>query len=110
MDFLDLTSEAQLSQILENSYKKAQVIFKHSTRCIISSMALKRMHQCYEIEADCWVLDLLRHRDFSNFLAENFQVPHQSPQILVFHNGSLISHTSHEGIDGNFILKSYEKQ
>lgn len=109
MDFLDLNSTNQLDQIEHLSHTSTQLIFKHSTRCIISAMALKRLGSCTSLEANCWVLDLLAFRSISNEIASRYNTEHQSPQLFVIRNGSVIGCTSHEGIDCDFILTRHEK-
>ncbi len=109
MDFKDLTAALQLEHIEQLSHKSTQLIFKHSTRCIISSMALKRLRSCERIEADCWVLDLLTYRSISNEIALRYRTEHQSPQLFVIRDGKVVGSTSHEGIDCDFILTSNEK-
>ncbi|MEY5133702.1 MAG: bacillithiol system redox-active protein YtxJ [Flavobacteriales bacterium] len=109
MDFKDLDSAIQLDQIERLSHKSTQLIFKHSTRCIISSMALKRLRSCTDLPADCWVLDLLSFRSISNEIALRYHTEHQSPQLFVIRNGQVIGSTSHEGIDCDFILTCNEK-
>ncbi|HQX71566.1 MAG TPA: DUF2847 family protein, partial [Chitinophagaceae bacterium] len=39
MNWIDLTSENQLKDIIASSYDRPQIIFKHSTRCSVSSIA-----------------------------------------------------------------------
>lgn len=109
MDFKDLSPSIQLDFIEEKSHECTQLIFKHSTRCIISSMALKSIKTCNEVDAICWVLDLLTHRSISNEIATRYQTEHQSPQLFVIRNGHVIGCTSHEGIDCDFILNCHEK-
>jgi hypothetical protein len=43
MEWIPLTDEAQLQEIVSKSNTKPQVIFKHSTRCSISSVAMQRL-------------------------------------------------------------------
>jgi bacillithiol system protein YtxJ len=105
MEFLTFTPETNLDEILNNSHQTPQVIFKHSTRCIISSMALKRLKLNPNFNIAVWVLDLLNHRDLSNQLATRFNTPHQSPQIFVLVNGQLKATASHEKIDCEFIQR-----
>lgn len=109
MRFSDLTPNNNLEEIERQSRASLQLIFKHSTRCIISSMALKRLKSCPEINADCWVLDLLSFRELSNTLANRYNIQHQSPQIIVLKDGVVIGNASHERIDADFILTFYEK-
>ena len=97
-----LTEIKQLDSIVEESEEKPVVIFKHSTRCSISRMALKNFEREYnleESEATPYYLDLLQHRDISNEIAQKFQVIHQSPQLLLIKNGKSVYDASHSEID-----------
>ena len=68
-----IESENDLNTAIENSNTKNVVIFKHSTRCIISKTVLKN----FENEAensnteniDFYYLDLLNYRNISNEIA-----------------------------------------
>ena len=104
-----LTELSQLEHIDEASVSKSMLIFKHSTRCSISRMALKRFEQEYDIDEahlECYFLDLLNHRDISNEIAQRWHVQHQSPQVLLIKNNKVIAHDSHDGIDANAIKRS----
>ena len=45
MNWITLNNISQLTIIQQKSYERPQVIFKHSTRCSISSMVLKRLER-----------------------------------------------------------------
>src|SRR5437879_13360732 len=91
MNWISLESADQL-----NGIKKQEgysIIFKHSTRCSISLMAKRR----FELECDnlpknlpLYFLDLIKYREISNQIAQDFQVHHQSPQLLLIKNGECI--------------------
>lgn len=99
MNWIDLTSEEQLHQIKVNSNTKPQVIFKHSTRCSISTMAKSRLERDKQPESgDFYFLDLIKHRSISNQIAEDFAVAHESPQILLIKNTECVYEESHSGI------------
>lgn len=99
MNWIPLTSSAQLDLIKEKSTHTPQVIFKHSTRCSISSMALNRLEREVAPEnADFYFLDLIQFRQLSNTVAEVFEVHHESPQILLIKNTECIYDESHQGI------------
>lgn len=102
-----LTELKQLDFITEESVDKPVVIFKHSTRCSISRMALKNFEREYldEDEASLYFLDLLNHRDISNEIADRFHVIHQSPQLLLIKKGKAVYDVSHSEIDAE-ALKS----
>ena len=100
MNWIEITSEEQLERIKEESKKQPVVIFKHSTRCSISSMAKGRLDRETPLEGyPFYYLDLLKYRPISNKIAEDFHVFHQSPQVLVIRNGECIFEESHNGIN-----------
>ncbi len=88
MEFLSLDREEQLEKISEA--EKPQVIFKHNTTCPISKGVLRTLkEEAGTLPADTpfYILDLLTHRSISDAVAERFNVPHQSPQLLLIKNG-----------------------
>ena len=102
IDWTALTEIKQLEEIVAESAEIPVIIFKHSTHCGISRMALRGFEADYnygENEIKPYFLDLLRYRDVSNAVAEKFRVTHQSPQILVIKNGESIFDTSHGDIN-----------
>ena len=97
-----LENSDQLEEIKKTSFEKPVAIFKHSTRCSISRMAWNQFQKHYNIASEnmeVYFLDLIEHRDISNAIADDFQVQHQSPQILVIKDGVCVFNTSHESID-----------
>lgn len=95
-----LTDAAQLNDIKNKSFEKPQVLFKHSTRCSISSVALRRIEKAAGIpDADFHFLDLIRFRNVSDKIAEEFNVYHESPQVLVIKNAKCIYDESHLAIN-----------
>lgn len=102
----DLTQLKQLDDIVEESAEAPVLIFKHSTRCSISRMALKSFEREYAIEegkAKPYFLDLLEHRDVSNEIASRFDVQHQSPQLILIKNGKAVYNSSHSDIDAAMV-------
>lgn len=99
MKWIPLTSIDQLETISQKSNTTPQVIFKHSTRCSISSMALNRLErESAPDQADFYFLDLIQNRALSNEVAEKFEVHHESPQILLIKNRACVYDESHQGI------------
>jgi len=100
MNWIDLNNVNQLAEIKELSKTKAQVIFKHSTRCSISSMAKNRLERTEQPDAtDFYYLDLIKFRSISDKIAEDFNVFHESPQVLLIKNSECIYDESHSGIE-----------
>lgn len=103
MDWNQLDNAAKLAAIKEESNTQKVLIFKHSTRCSISTMALGRLERSWkdnEMTAlKPYYLDLLNFRSISNQIAEDFGITHESPQVLVIENGQCVYHASHSDID-----------
>ncbi len=104
MNWQELTAEAELDKIKELSQVHPVVIFKHSTRCSISSAALDRLERNWK-ETEMgnvtpYYLDLIAYHPVSNKIQEMFYVEHESPQVLIIRNGRCIYHASH--IDINY--------
>ena len=106
MNWIALTDEAQLDTIVEESKSQPVVIFKHSTRCAISSMAKSRLDGEETPEnIKFYYLDLLAYRPISNKVAEMFSVHHESPQVLLIKNGECTFEESHNGIRMDEIME-----
>jgi bacillithiol system protein YtxJ len=107
MDWNALTDLEQLNEIVSLSNEKPVVIFKHSTRCSISRMALKQFENEFNFsdKVTPYFLDLIAHRDISNGIASRFAVMHQSPQLILIKDGKAIYNASHSDIDAE-TLKS----
>ena len=106
MDWKVLSDVAELQEIINRSALKPQVIFKHSIRCSISSVAKGRLDRSdAPSNVDFYYLDLVNHREISNKIAEVFMIDHESPQVLVIRNGKCVYDESHMGINMQEILK-----
>lgn len=107
--WVNLTSSEQLQELLDASVEKPLLIFKHSTRCSISSMALSRFENKMDPEKATNVyLDLLTYRPISDEIAELTHVQHQSPQVLLITNREVIYSATHSEIDASEIMKLIE--
>ena len=101
VNWIPLIFMGQLDEIVSLSDEKPVVLFKHSTRCSISRMALKQFENEFDLEdkVDAYFLDLLEYRDISNEIASRFNVYHQSPQLLLIKEGKSVYDVSHSDID-----------
>jgi len=101
MDWIPLTNLGQLNEIVTVSETKPVIIFKHSTRCSVSRMALKQFENEFDLKdkVDAYFLDLLEYRNISNEIAQRFQVEHKSTQLILIKEGKAIYNVSHSAID-----------
>ena len=102
MNLIHLTNESQLTDIVNDS--TTVVLFKHSTRCSVSNMAWKMFQQEWNnADTPVYCLDLLNYRSLSNAIASQFQIEHESPQVLVIKNGACVYHATHQAIDAAIV-------
>lgn len=111
MNWLTIESLTDLNKAVEDSSMvqfKAVVIFKHSTRCSISSTAKFRLESKWvdDDQIPVYYLDLIKYRELSNQIADDFSVYHESPQVLVLKNGKCCYHASHLSISAQEILSA----
>jgi len=99
MNWIQLTSEKQLIEIKERSSNMPQVIFKYSSRCSLSDLIKDRLERKQvNTSMDFYFLDLIAFRSLSDKIAREFDIAHQSPQVLLIKNGECIYDESHGGI------------
>ena len=99
--WIPLTTENQLEELKNISKTQTVLIFKHSTRCGISNMVIKRFESLFMEEFQflkVYYLDLLQYRIISNDIAKMFEVVHESPQLLVIKNENCVYNASHNNI------------
>lgn len=99
-NWIELNSEEQLMDLINESETKTVVLFKHSTRCSISSSAIYRYENGVKQTDDVRhvYLDLIQYRPISNLIASELKVEHQSPQVIILKNKEVVFTTSHNGI------------
>ncbi len=112
MNWKNITSISDVENIVNDSFSKTCMIFKHSTRCEISAIAKYRLESDWanlEQPTEPFLLDLIDHRDVSNFISEKFSVFHESPQVLLLKNGECFFDTSHLDISVDELNEVFEK-
>tara|TARA_B100001540_G_C15709744_1_gene597969 strand:- start:330 stop:704 length:375 start_codon:yes stop_codon:yes gene_type:complete len=104
-NWVALKEKNQLDELLESSKTTPVLLFKHSTRCSISTMALNRLNQGlnWSLKCNFSYLDLLSFRILSNQIANISKVEHQSPQAILIHKNNVLYSESHGAINANEI-------
>ena len=112
LPWVNIVSIDQLKEVLLSDSEKPKLFFKHSTRCSISSMALNSFESRWTSaleQCDLYFIDLLRHRDVSNEIADLTGVFHQSPQVIVVKGRDIIYDATHSAIDARQIESILKK-
>ncbi len=102
----EITSIELLEEISQGSHERPAVILKHSTTCGISRMVLRQFEIDFNVDpekVDLYFLDLLRYREISNKIATKFNVPHESPQLIIIKDGRVVYDASHGAITAESI-------
>ncbi|MFN0176830.1 MAG: bacillithiol system redox-active protein YtxJ [Saprospiraceae bacterium] len=93
LNWLPFESLEDIERIIKRSHEVPCLIFKHSTRCHICSIAKFRLEDDWDFkpgEMEAYFLDVLINRPVSLQVAETFQVHHESPQVLLIVDGECI--------------------
>jgi len=101
-DWIALTDVRQIEAILARNTDAPIILFKHSTACSVSAKAFDHLKSNYKLTKRpvlFYYLDLLSHRDVSNWIAEKTGVKHHSPQVIVWHNGKVLYVATHQEIN-----------
>jgi bacillithiol system protein YtxJ len=85
----------------ENHY----IIFKNSTRCGTSRMAMNMFSSGYTLPDPVYIVQVVESRQASNRFSELLHVRHESPQLLIIRNGKAVFHRSHHEIDPVEVMK-----
>lgn len=110
MNWINLEGQSQLNDFIKRTVDEESLtvlLFKHSTRCSISSMVLRRIDNI-TLPANVVpvFLDLIAYREISNNVATLLNVEHESPQMLVINKGVVINYASHTSINESFIASA----
>ncbi len=108
-----LTSIDEVDRLDEYSQQQVCLIFKHSTRCSISSIAKHRLSSDWafaEHELRPYFLDLIAFRNVSNEIADRYQVYHESPQVLLIYKGECFFDSSHLDISVGELREQLTKE
>ncbi len=106
MNWRILASSDDLQRAVAESYKHPVALFKHSTRCSISSAAKDRMERHWnfsDAQLPAYYLDLIKHRDVSNEIAAVTGIQHESPQLIILKDGKPVYNASHMEVNPKYI-------
>jgi bacillithiol system protein YtxJ len=96
----DCRTRADFERIVRDSRERPVFLLKHSTRCPISRSALSAYQRFGDDKPDAglWKVLVVEDALLSRQIARDTGVRHQSPQALLFHEGSVVWHDSHWAI------------
>ncbi len=101
---LELTGDVGLYRALNSP---VAVLYKHSTRCGVSSLAIREVERFAAQRPDVptFLIDVLRDRALSEEVAALLEVRHETPQVIVLRNGVRRWDTSHAGVTASALAE-----
>lgn len=106
-----LKSIQEFYELLEENREGDLFIYKHSPRCGLCQMTAPIVetfllsHQ----GVDMCLVDVLADRELSMQIAEHTGVKHESPQVLMFHEGKVVWSASHGEINSDSLESAFRK-
>lgn len=111
-DWVQLESEDAVEEVFAASGGCIQLILKHSQSCAVSFFAKQNLDSVpleEWPEMDRSMVEVVRFRPISQYIAQKTSVRHESPQVLVIANREVIFHASHSEVNKVNIQQAYKK-
>jgi bacillithiol system protein YtxJ len=104
-----LETVEELIEVLQHNEKI--VLLKHSLTCPISQEAYDEFNSFAEENEniDAYFLYVQEARPLSNYIAEQYEIKHESPQALVIENNQVKWHASHWKITSKSLTEATKK-
>jgi bacillithiol system protein YtxJ len=108
----EITTVEEWESCLAESATRLVFIFKHSTRCPISSAAHDAVTRYIAKAAggpEFHLVKVIESRPVSSAVAEALGIEHKSPQLILIKNGQAVWNASHYGINAEGIAEAVKQ-
>ena len=101
----EIRNPVRLDEVLAGA---TGLIFKHSTRCWQSTVALEQVTALLDdgLELPVWLIDVIRQRPLAAAVADRLTIKHESPQAILLVDGNAVWHASHAAIKTGVVGKA----
>lgn len=108
MTLTKIENEEQFNELLQ---KDTFLLFKHSLTCPVSAAAFEEYQKfiAENLELATAYLAVQEARPLSNYVAETFEIKHQSPQAIFFKKGEPVWNESHWRIKTDSLIENLPK-
>ncbi|MEX2515045.1 MAG: bacillithiol system redox-active protein YtxJ [Candidatus Paceibacterota bacterium] len=99
-------------KVLSESEDQPVILFKHSNSCPVSAEAHKRIKKLDRqdvVSESMYIVIVQNAREISDLIAEELEVKHESPQILIIRNREAVYHASHGDIMADTVAQELIK-
>ncbi|WP_394235591.1 bacillithiol system redox-active protein YtxJ [Niallia oryzisoli] len=106
---IKLNSIEEFDQALEK--EQALFVLKHSITCPISQAAYDEYESFTKEQQGfpTYYLTVQESRPLSNYIADKFEIRHESPQAILFTENEAVWHTSHRNITTKSLTDSLQQ-
>ena len=87
----------EIIELTEKILPESCFVFKHSTRCPISTAAAEVVKSA-TLNMPLYWINVVEQRDLSNWIAEEYSIQHESPQFLMLVDGKVTEILNHGSI------------
>lgn len=102
-----ISSSEELDEILSDSAVGPVWLLKHSLTCPISTSAWGRFREFAErSQARFALVEVQNSRPLTAEIAERTGIRHESPQAILFRNGTAVWHASHWDVEADAMGKA----
>jgi bacillithiol system protein YtxJ len=107
----DCNSDEDYRQLVEASKERPVFLYKHSTVCPLSKTAWERFSEFSEQEQgpEFWRILVREHKDLARQIAKETEIPHESPQVILFQDGQAIWKASSRGINADNMARQIKR-
>lgn len=105
----EIRTTQEMDNVILASSERPQVILKHSNSCGVSFFAKQNLDSIPSEQlskADLYIIDVIRHRDVSYYLADKFNIRHESPQVFVIKDKQVLWSGSHGRVNADNVLEN----
>jgi bacillithiol system protein YtxJ len=96
-----------IQELHEKKLPETCYVFKHSTRCPISSRAAEVVKGSEDVlPHTLYWINVVEQRELSNWVAEEYGAQHQSPQLLLIREGKVAGNWTHGAIKADIFQES----
>jgi bacillithiol system protein YtxJ len=107
-NLIELTTADDWENVKNSSSDKPVFVFKHSTTCPISARAWKEYNSTLDELTEQGIqtafVKVIESRPVSNQIAQELDVVHQSPQVILIKDQKPVWNTSHGNITKDALL------
>lgn len=100
MSYRSIDTTTGLRDALDQSQSEPIALFKHSNTCDLSAMAKQELAA---VDIPVFELVVQTARPLSNHIEAHFGIRHESPQVILLHQGKAIFNASHRAVTADNI-------